>query len=149
MGLQEEKERIIQVQERRASAAEESVGWAKERLGAANRKNEELEARIATIQHDASLTQKAAEQALSSTKNESHAQLTILQKQISQLENVNAEANVRAEKLIELYRTGKLVRLSKIFDYEIGPTCYFRLTSRNHSCLTSSARRKRFRKNES
>jgi len=60
------------------------------------------------------LAKETAEQAVSSLKNDFHTQLTILQKRILQLESINAQATGRAEKLFELYRTGKLVRISDL-----------------------------------
>lgn len=97
----------------RASVAESNLSWAKEQLTAANLKNEDLEARLASSSREISLAKETAEQAVSSIINDSRSQLTILQKRILQLESVNALATGRSEKLIELYRTGKLVCVSE------------------------------------
>jgi hypothetical protein len=77
-----------------------------------NLKNEDLEARITASNRKVSLAKETAEKAVSSIINDSRSQLTILQKRILELENVNAQATGRSEKLIELYRTGKLVCVS-------------------------------------
>ena len=97
----------------KASVAESNLSWAKEQLTAANLKDEDLEARLASLSREISLSKETAEQAVSSIINDSRSQLSMLQKRILQLESVNALATGRSEKLIELYRSGKLVCVSE------------------------------------